>query len=143
MTFQGLERFVTAQQGVYEQALAEIRAGRKRSHWMWFIFPQIAGLGHSPTSQLYAIRDRAEALAYAKHPLLGPRLAECGRALLALRTSSATAVFGHPDNLKLHSSVTLFAQVSEPGSLFHQVIEKYFDGENDVATLRRLENLDP
>ncbi|WP_433290740.1 DUF1810 domain-containing protein [Actinoplanes sp. CA-030573] len=101
-----LERFVAAQQGVYERALAEIEAGQKRTHWMWFIFPQIAGLGSSPTARQYAIRDRAEAVAYLAHPVLGPRLRECAAAALKSHTT-----FGYPDDLKLRSSMTLFAEI--------------------------------
>jgi uncharacterized protein (DUF1810 family) len=118
-----LQRFVTAQDGVYEQALAEIRAGTKRTHWMWFVFPQIAGLGSSPTAQHYAIADRAEAAAYLAHPVLGPRLLEC---TAALRERSVH--FGFPDDLKLRSSMTLFAQVAADPSPFEAVIAAYFDG---------------
>lgn len=130
-----LQRFVQAQENVYDQALAEIRAGRKRSHWMWFIFPQIAGLGFSPTSQHFAIRDRSEAEAYLAHPILGPRLTECCEALLALKTNSAPDVFGYPDDLKLKSSATLFAAVSPSGSAFEQLLKKFFDGEPDTKTI--------
>jgi uncharacterized protein (DUF1810 family) len=130
-----LQRFVEAQRGVYEQALAEIAAGRKRSHWMWFIFPQIAGLGSSPMSVRYAINSRAEARAYLDHDVLGPRLIECTEAVLALESGSATDVFGYPDDLKLKSSATLFAAVSAPGSVFERVLEKWFAGEPDRKTL--------
>ena len=130
-----LDRFVSAQAGVYEQAFAEIRAGRKRSHWMWFIFPQIAGLGSSPTSQHFAIRDRAEAEAYLAHPILGARLIECCEALLALKTDSASGVFGYPDDLKLKSSATLFAAVSPSGSVFEQLLKKFFAGRPDLKTI--------
>lgn len=130
-----LQRFIDAQEGAYEQALSEIRAGRKRSHWMWFIFPQIAGLGSSPTSQHFAIRDRAEAEAYLAHPILGTRLTECCEALLALKTMSAPDVFGYPDDLKLKSSATLFAAVSPTGSVFEQLLKKFFDGEPDTKTI--------
>ncbi len=133
-----LDRFVQAQHGVYETALAEIRSGQKRSHWMWFILPQIAGLGQSLTSRQFAIRDRAEAQAYLEHPVLGPRLLQCVSALLALSGCSASDVFGYPDDLKLKSSATLFAEVSTPGSLFEQLLEKYFDGQRDPKTLQLL-----
>jgi uncharacterized protein (DUF1810 family) len=134
-----LQRFIDAQEGVYEQALAEIHAGRKRSHWMWFIFPQIAGLGSSQTSQYFAIKDLDEARAYLDHPVLGARLIECVDALLALRSSSASAIFGHPDDLKLKSSATLFAQASQPGSPFERLLERYFSGERDEVTLALLQ----
>jgi uncharacterized protein (DUF1810 family)/GNAT superfamily N-acetyltransferase len=133
-----LQRFIDAQRGVFEQALSEIRAGRKRTHWMWFIFPQIAGLGSSPTSQHFAIRDRAEAKAYLEHPVLGPRLLQCVQALLELKGGSVSDVLGHPDDLKLKSSASLFAEVSERRSIFEQLLEKYFAGEPDPATLRLL-----
>ena len=131
-----LQRFVDAQDGVYDQALAELRAGRKRSHWMWFIFPQIAGLGVSPTSQHFAIKSLAEARAYLAHPILGPRLIECAETILALQQRSAADVFGHPDDLKLRSSATLFAEASEPKSPFEQIVKKYFAGERDAQTMR-------
>ena len=130
-----LQRFIDAQEGVYEQALSEIRAGRKRSHWMWFIFPQIAGLGFSPTSQHFAIQSRAEAVAYLAHPLLGPRLIECVATMLALKTRSAADVFGYPDDLKLKSSATLFAAVSPSGSVFEQLLKAFFDGQPDTKTI--------
>jgi uncharacterized protein (DUF1810 family) len=134
-----LDRFVEAQAALYSQALAEIRAGRKRSHWMWFIFPQLGGLGSSPTSQRYAIKGRAEAEAYLAHPVLGVRLLECAEALLALRTGSASEVFGHPDDLKLRSSMTLFASISEPRSGFERVLDRFFGGERDALTVRLLD----
>ena len=134
-----LNRFVEAQSTIFEQALAELRSGHKRSHWMWFIFPQIAGLGSSPTSQYYAIRSREEAAAYLRHPILGPRLVECVAALLALQGTTASAIFGYPDDLKLRSSATLFARVSPPGSVFHQVLDRYFDGTADAKTTRLLD----
>ena len=134
-----LNRFVEAQATIFEQALAELRSGRKRSHWMWFIFPQIAGLGWSPTSRHYAIRSREEAAAYLRHPILGPRLVECVEALLALEGTTASAIFGYPDDLKLRSSATLFARVSPPGSVFHQILDRYFDGAADAKTTRLLD----
>ena len=130
-----LNRFVDAQLGVYDQALAEIRAGRKRSHWMWFIFPQFQGLGLSPTSQHFAIKSLEEARAYLAHPVLGRRLRECADALLALSTASASGIFGYPDDRKLHSSATLFAHVSPPASEFHRLLDKFFAGEPDRKTL--------
>lgn len=133
-----LNRFLRAQEGDYERALAEISAGRKRSHWMWYIFPQFAGLGSSATSQRYAIKSAAEARAYLDHPVLGPRLRACAEALLAHEGESAEAIFGFPDDRKLKSCATLFAAVSPAASIFHRLLEKYFDGEEDAATLRFL-----
>jgi uncharacterized protein (DUF1810 family) len=133
-----LERFVDAQRDVYTQALAEIRGGRKRTHWMWFIFPQIAGLGSSSTSQYFAIHDRSEAEAYLRHPILGPRLVECVQALLSLRGASASDVFGYPDDLKLKSSLTLFDAVSGPGSVFEQALDTLFAGTRDGRTVALL-----
>ena len=138
MATHDLTRFVDAQRDVYEQALSEIRSGRKRTHWMWFVFPQVAGLGSSSTSQHFAIHDRAEAQAYLDHPILGARLLECARALLDLDAGSASEVFGYPDDLKLKSSLTLFGEVSGPESRFAQVLEKYFDGESDQRTIHLL-----
>ena len=138
-----LSRFVEAQADTYERALAELRDGCKRSHWMWFVFPQIAGLGFSSMSARYAISGRAEARAYLVHPVLGPRLRECADALLALDGGlSATRILGYPDDLKLRSSATLFAQVSPPGSVFHRLLERYFGGRADDATLTLLQNDD-
>jgi uncharacterized protein (DUF1810 family) len=133
-----LDRFVQAQASDYAKALAEVRAGRKRSHWMWYIFPQFAGLGFSSTSRRYAIQSAGEAVAYLQHPLLGPRLAEICEALLGLKGGSAHAIFGSPDDLKLRSCLTLFAQVSPPASVFRQLLEKYFAGQPDGATFRLL-----
>jgi uncharacterized protein (DUF1810 family) len=130
-----LQRFLDAQDGVYEQALAELRAGRKRTHWMWFVFPQIAGLGHSSTAAYYAIADLAEARAYLAHPLLGARLAECAGALLGVTGRTAQEILGSPDDLKLRSSMTLFAQVAGPDSVFRRVLERYYGGEADARTL--------
>ncbi len=131
-----LARFVEAQEGVYERALAELKAGRKRSHWMWFIFPQLEGLGFSAMSQRYAIKSRAEANAYLDHVILGPRLRSRVEALLNLEGRSTAEIFGYPDEMKLRSCATLFAQVSSPGSIFHRLLEKYFKGEPDPKTLR-------
>jgi len=133
-----LNRFVDAQDADYASAIAEIRNGRKRSHWMWYVFPQIAGLGFSPTSQHFAIRSLAEAKAYLAHPILGARLHECAEALLALKGRSAHDIFGSPDDMKLRSSATLFAQASPAGSAFHAIIEQYFDGRPDERTLAAL-----
>ena len=131
-----LGRFVRAQEGDYERALAEIRAGEKRSHWMWYIFPQYEGLGFSETSRHYAIKSVAEARAYLAHPVLGPRLTECAEAALGVEGRSAREVFGSPDDMKLRSCGTLFAHVSPAGSVFERLLSKYFDGEPDDRTLR-------
>ncbi len=133
-----LNRFVAAQRDDYAQVLAELRAGRKRSHWMWYVFPQVAGLGLSAMSRRYAIKGLAEAEAYLRHPLLGPRLRECAEALLAVEGRSAREILGSPDDSKLRSCATLFASVSAPGSAFHRLLEKYFDGQPDPETGRRL-----
>jgi uncharacterized protein (DUF1810 family) len=133
-----LTRFVQAEGPDYEQALAEIRAGQKRSHWMWYVFPQFKGLGSSPTSMHYAINNAGEAAAYLAHPLLGPRLLECAESALRIENRSALQIFGSPDDMKLRSSATLFASVSPEGSVFHRIIEKYFEGERDVRTIELL-----
>ncbi len=134
-----LDRFVRAQDGAFATALAEIRGGRKRSHWMWYVLPQIAGLGFSAMSQRYAIQGMAEAQAYLEHPVLGPRLIECVEALLTIEGRSANEIFGSPDDLKLRSCATLFAQVTPPGSVFEQLLEKCFDGARDPRTLELLQ----
>lgn len=133
-----LSRFVEAQEHDYLQALSEIRSGRKRSHWMWYIFPQFDGLGFSPTSRRYSIKSVAEAEAYLRHPILGPRLLEIARATLGVEGRSALEVFGSPDDMKLWSSATLFASVSPAGSVFEQLLDRYFGGEPDATTLRLL-----
>src|SRR5687767_12660048 len=133
-----LSRFVQAQERDYEQAMSEIRSGRKRSHWMWYIFPQFDGLGFSPTSRQYAIKSIAEAEAYLRHPVLGPRLLESAQATLGVEGRSAFEVFGSPDDIKLRSCATLFACVSPAGSVFEQLLDKYFGGERDDKTLRLL-----
>jgi len=133
-----LSRFVAAQRDVYARALGEIRAGRTRSHWMWFVFPQLAGLGLSATSRRYAIRDLAEARAYLEHPILGKRLVECGEAALGVEGRSAFEVFGSPDDMKLRSCATLFSRVSPPRSVFHRLLDKYFGGEPDDRTMSLL-----
>jgi uncharacterized protein (DUF1810 family) len=134
-----LARFVKAQDDTYSQAIAELKRGRKTSHWMWFIFPQVEGLGLSPTSVKYAIHGTEEAEAYLEHPVLGPRLEECCQAILALQGRSAHEIFGSPDDMKLRSSMTLFAAVSPDGSIFEKVLRKYFDGERDEKTLEVLD----
>ncbi len=135
-----LERFVAAQDlgGTYEAAIEELRGGRKRSHWMWFVFPQIAGLGRSPASQRYAISSLAEARAYLAHPVLGPRLRECAAVVSELDRLTAEGVFGAIDALKLRSSMTLFHRADAAEPLFARVLEVYFDGVVDEATVRLL-----
>ena len=133
-----LQRFEDAHRQDYETALAEIRRGRKTSHWMWYIFPQLKGLGHSPTAQYYGIENLAEAEAFLAHPVLGVHLVEISRALLALETNNADLVFGYPDNLKLRSSMTLFAQIREADPVFGQVLDKFFEGKPDQRTLELL-----
>lgn len=134
MKGEGLERFVKAQEQSYGQVLREIQNGRKRSHWMWYIFPQIQGLGHSPTAQYYAVRDQAEAKAYMAHPVLGSRLLEISKELLRLKSSNAREVLGSPDDMKLKSSMTLFETVSDE-PVFGRVLDKFFAGERDMLTL--------
>ena len=135
-----LQRFVEAQDDgrIYESALDELRDGRKRSHWMWFVFPQLAGLGHSPTSRRYAIASLQEAEAYLAHPVLGPRLTKCALILNQLRGPGATDIFGGVDALKLRSSMTLFARVRPGHTVFQQVLDAYFGGGHDPATERLL-----
>ncbi|MEH3022141.1 MAG: DUF1810 domain-containing protein [Pseudomonas oryzihabitans] len=133
-----LQRFVDAQVTTYATALAEIRAGSKRSHWMWFVLPQIQGLGRSETARRYAIASREEASAYLEHPLLGPRLREITAAALGHPELSATALFGTPDDLKFHSCLTLFAAVAEDPEPFRQALKTFFAGRPDEATLARL-----
>jgi uncharacterized protein (DUF1810 family) len=135
-----LSRFIQAQAGLYPEVLAELRRGKKRTHWMWFIFPQIEGLGYSATSRRYAIKSLEEARRYLAHSVLGPRLRECAATVLALEGRSAAEIFGFPDDLKLKSSMTLFASVAGPGSVFGRVLDKYFQGEQDSRTLQLLEN---
>jgi uncharacterized protein (DUF1810 family) len=138
-----LKRFLDAQERVYDRALAELRSRRKRSHWMWYIFPQLVGLGRSSTAHYYAIKSQEEARQYLAHPVLGARLRECAATLLALAGPSALEIFGYTDSLKLRSSMTLFARVAEePGSAFAQVLDRYYRGERDSRThdiLRQLE----
>lgn len=134
-----LDRFVRAQEPDCAGALSELRAGRKRSHWMWYVFPQFAGLGLSPTSQRYAIKSVPEAEAYLRHPVLGPRLVECCEVVLGVEGRSAHDIFGPPDDLKLRSCATLFARVSPPGSVFHRLLDKYFGGVPDEQTVRLMD----
>jgi len=133
-----LSRFVQAQERDYDQALSELTLGRKRSHWMWYVFPQLDGLGSSPITKLYSIKSEDEARAYLKHPTLGPRLLECAEAILSVDGKSAREILGSPDDLKLKSCATLFAHVSPPGSVFEQILKKFYSGEPDAATLRLL-----
>lgn len=133
-----LQRFLDAQESFYALALAEIRTGRKESHWMWFIFPQLAGLGFSEMAERYAVTSLDEARAYLAHPILGPRLIEVAEAALSVSGRSASEIFGTPDDLKLRSCATLFAAASPPGSVFEQLLEKYYRGERDEKTLRLL-----
>ena len=135
-----LQRFITAQDNVYRGVIAEIRSGGKKTHWMWFVFPQIDGLGFSTTTKRYSIKSIGEAQQYLQHPVLGKRLRECAEALLMVSGRSIAEIFGAPDDLKLQSSMTLFASVSESGSVFFRVLEKYFKGKQDTKTLRLLEN---
>jgi uncharacterized protein (DUF1810 family) len=136
-----LRRFTNAQDRIYDSVLAELKSGQKRSHWMWYIFPQIHGLGHSSTSKYYAIKSIEEARQYYTHPVLGRRLLECADAVLGIKERSISEIFGYPDDLKLKSSMTLFASVADPNSTFVRVLDRYFHGERDVMTLRLLEEL--
>ncbi|MGI4863690.1 MAG: DUF1810 domain-containing protein [Janthinobacterium lividum] len=133
-----LTRFLDAQAGDYSTALAEIKAGRKRSHWMWYIFPQLQGLGFSETARYYGIKDAAEAEAYLKHPVLGSRLREISQALLELAGSDASRIMGSPDDLKLRSSMTLFKAMPGAEPVFKQVLDKFFGGAPDAKTLQLL-----
>lgn len=131
-----LKRFTDAQENSYAMAFSEIQRGRKQSHWMWFIFPQIAGLGFSETSRYYAIKDLQEAAGFLNHPVLGSRLINISRELLKLKVNDAHGVFGSPDDLKLKSSMTLFSMLPEADPVFQTVLEKFFNGEKDTKTLR-------
>lgn len=133
-----LERFVEAQEDVYGNVCWELRRGRKQGHWMWFIFPQIHGLGHSFMTNRYAISGLAEATAYLEHPILGPRLRECTEIVNQVRGSSATEIFGQPDDLKFRSSMTLFAHASPDNAVFLEALKIYFDSSFDRLTLKRL-----
>ena len=138
MAATGLDRFVSAQAPVYEQALAELRFGRKESHWMWFVFPQLAGLGRSPTAQFYAIEGRNEAAAYLDHPLLGARLLECTAAAVAHSEQSAQRIFGAVDAMKFRSSMTLFEAAANEPRPFAAALDLFYGGERDRETLRLL-----
>ena len=133
-----LQRFVDAQDPVYEQVCAELGNGRKESHWMWFFFPQLRGLGSSPTAAAFGIASRAEAEAYLAHPVLGERLRNCTRLVNAVDKRSAEQIFGYPDVLKFRSSMTLFANATSDNRIFKDALEKYFGGEPDRLTLERL-----
>ena len=133
-----LHRFVDAQSDVYATALAELRAGRKRSHWMWFIFPQVEGLGQSEMARRYAIRSADEAAAYLAHPVLGPRLRECASAVAMHGDREVGEIFGSPDDLKFHSCMTLFADVAPDEAIFQTCLDRFFDGAPDPATIERL-----
>jgi uncharacterized protein (DUF1810 family) len=134
-----LQRFLDAQQRDYATALSEIKNGKKRSHWMWYIFPQIAGLGFSETSKFYAIRDITEAKEYLEHPILGLRLVTICQALMAANTNNATAIFGNPDDMKLRSSMTLFASIPGADPVFPAVLDKFFNGAKDKLTWEKLQ----
>ena len=133
-----LDRFVHAQESTYSRALAELQAGRKQSHWMWFIFPQLRGLGTSEMAHAYGIADASEARAYLAHPILGPRLEACAEALLAHAPRSARDILGPPDDLKLRSCATLFAAVAPERTVFQRLLDAFFDGRPDERTLEML-----
>lgn len=133
-----LQRFVDAQAPVFEQVCKELRAGQKRSHWMWFVFPQLKGLGHSSMARHFGIDSRDEALAYLQHPLLGPRLRDCTQLVLLIDNQTINDIFGYPDDLKFHSSMTLFAAVAANEQVFANALNKYFAGQPDSATLALL-----
>src|SRR5690606_6493004 len=133
-----LQRFLDAQEKDYAVALPEIKNGRKKSHWIWYIFPQIKGLGFSETSRFYAIKDLQEAEAYLQHPVLGERLIQISNALLELPENDANKIFGSPDDLKLKSSMTLFASIDNKNQVFSKVLDKFFNGERDIKTLQIL-----
>lgn len=133
-----LHRFVDAQNSVFEQVCSELRQGQKRGHWIWFIFPQIQGLGHSQMASQYAISSREEAAAYLQHPILGPRLRECTRLVNLIEARSIGEIFGYPDDLKFRSSMTLFAHATSENQVFTEALDKYFGGESDRLTLERL-----
>jgi len=133
-----LQRFVDAQNPVYEQVCMELRNGQKRTHWIWFIFPQLRGLGHSPMAEAFGISSREEAAAYLKHPVLGPRLAECTQLVNLIEGRSVNQILGYPDDLKFRSSMSLFALVASEGQVFRDALEKYFGGEMDRLTVQLL-----
>lgn len=133
-----LRRFVDAQDRVYDTVIGELRNGAKRSHWIWFVFPQLRGLGHSPTAARYGILSLEEARAYLAHDILGPRLRECARLVAAIDGRSADDIFGWPDNLKVRSSMTLFVRATEDNADFHAVLDKFYGGEEDPVTVQQL-----
>jgi uncharacterized protein (DUF1810 family) len=133
-----LQRFVEAQDGVFNTVLAELRSGAKRGHWIWFVFPQLRGLGHSATAQHYGISSLDEARAYLAHPVLGARLRECTRLVAAIDGRSVDQIFGFPDNLKVRSSMTLFAHAADDNAEFRAVLDKFYNGEEDSATVELL-----
>ena len=137
-----LQRFVDAQNPVYDRVCSELRDGRKKSHWMWFVFPQIEGLGSSQLARKFAISSLAEAAAYLAHPILGPRLAECTNLVNVIEGRSVDQIFGYPDNLKFRSSMTLFARATPDNEVFVAALQKYFNGEPDPVTLARLQTQD-
>jgi len=133
-----LQRFVEAQDSVFEDVRSELRDGRKRTHWMWFIFPQIGGLGHSPMTERFAISSLDEARAYLAHPILGPRLRECTQLVNSVEGRSISQIFGYPDDMKFRSSMTLFAHATPADKMFTDALQKYFQGKHDPATIERL-----
>ncbi|MEO6587919.1 MAG: DUF1810 domain-containing protein [Pyrinomonadaceae bacterium] len=135
-----LKRFLDAQENDFERALAEIKRGRKQSHWMWYVFPQIKGLGSSETSRFYAVKTKAEAELYLAHPVLGARLVEISEALLEIEGKTANQIFGSPDDMKLKSSMTLFGAFKNANPVFRSVLDKYFDGTNDLRTLQLIDD---
>jgi uncharacterized protein (DUF1810 family) len=130
-----IERFIEAQANTYQQALAELQSGQKRTHWMWFVFPQIDGLGHTDIACFYAIKNILEAKAYLQHPLLGARLIECTQAVLAIKDKTLLEIFGKPDNRKFCSCMTLFAEVADNRTLFENAIDQFCNGQRDIRTL--------
>ncbi len=135
-----LKRFLDAQENDFKRALAEIKRGRKKSHWMWYIFPQIAGLGSSETSRFYAVKTKAEAELYLAHPVLGARLVEISEALLEIEDKTANQIFGSPDDMKLKSSMTLFGALKNTNPVFQSVLDEYFNGTNDLRTLQLIDD---
>lgn len=136
-----LRRFTKAQRNTYDRVLTELRNGKKQTHWMWYIFPQIDGLGHSATSKRYAIKSIEEARQYLNHPVLGKRLLECVKVILAIEGRSISEIFGHPDDMKLKSSMTLFTCIPNSPSVLFRVLDKYFNGNRDVKTLQLFEKI--
>jgi len=133
-----MKHFIKAQAPIFEKVLSELHSGHKCSHWMWFIFPQIDGLGRSSTAKYYAIKNRDEALKYLNQTILGKRLIQCTQSVLAVKGRTASEIFGYPDDMKLKSSMTLFATVSDKDSVFHQLLDMYFDGDKDIKTVELL-----